>query len=118
MGYHYFFSARVRVKVVDGSLLLSRDADAVGSDDSAASSVTLSLLSVLGRRGFAVVALVVCACAVLIVAFLLATLGLLRHRRRQRRYRKPADTPPSCNGDKTYNCRVETLKVNVTFSDQ
>jgi len=79
--------------------------------DDGSASLTLSLLAVLGRRGVTIIVLVICACAVVIIAFLLATVCLVR--RRRHRYQKAAGTtPPStCNGDKSYNCRVETLKA-------
>jgi len=71
--------------VVDGALLPGADGHG-SADDNATGSITLSLLTALGRRAIAIIALIICACAVLIIAFLLATVCLVR--RRRHRYHK------------------------------
>ena len=76
-------------------------------DDSASSS--WSLLAVLGQRGVAIIALIICVSAIIIVSFLIATICFVR-RRRLHYHKAGRAIPPACNGDK-YNCRVEALRA-------
>ena len=73
------------------------------------STLTLSLLAVLGPRGVTIIAIIICASIIIIIVFLIAAVCLVR-RRRNRYHKAGRGVPPDCNGDK-YNCRVETLRA-------
>lgn len=91
--------------MVDGTLLTGGGGKSTDNN----ATLTLSLFTVLGRRGVTVIALIICTAAVIVVAFLIATVCLIR-RRRHSYHKAGSGIPPSCNGDK-YNCREEALRA-------
>jgi len=94
------------MQVVDGALLKGGGSKSAGDGGS---TLTLSLLAVLGQRGVTIIALIICASIIIIIIFLIAAVCLVR-RRRNRYHKAGRGIPPDCNGDK-YNCRVEALRA-------
>jgi len=96
----------LNLQVVDGALLKGGGSKSTGDGGS---TLTLSLLAVLGQRGVTLIAVIICASVIIIIIFLIAAVCLVR-RRRNRYHKAGRGIPPDCNGDK-YNCRVEALRA-------
>ena len=74
--YCYYYLSLTQA--VDGALLAG-DGGSGGSDEG--STLTLSLMSVLGQRGVTIISVILLASLVIILAFLVAAICLIRRRR-------------------------------------